>query len=82
MSLREPVAIPRAFDLTRFLASSITFMAHLCEINVYLDDQRISRLTKDPGLPKSIGIPKGLKCNSPRNLMQVKEMHTTRQLIR
>lgn len=77
MSLREPVAIPRAFDLTRFLASSITFMAHLCEINVYLDDQRISRLTKDPGLPKSIGIPKGLKCNSPRNLMQVKEMHTT-----
>ena len=78
MSLREPAPIPRAFDFTRFLASSITFMAHLLEVSVYLDDQRISRVAKDPGLPKSIGIPKGLKKSSPQNTMQVNDVLTTR----
>ncbi|KAI0933780.1 hypothetical protein AcW1_005516 [Taiwanofungus camphoratus] len=77
MPLREPAPIPRAFDFTRFLASSITFMVHLKEVSVYLDDRRISRLTKDPGAPKSISISKGLKRTSPTGIMHVKEVQTT-----
>ncbi|KAL6309180.1 hypothetical protein BKA93DRAFT_925530 [Sparassis latifolia] len=77
MSLREPAPIPRAFDFTRFLASSITFMAHLLEVSVYLDDKRISRLTKEPGLSKSINIPSGLKRSSPLGIMQIKDVQTT-----
>lgn len=79
MPLREPAPIPRAFDFTRFLASSITFMVHLKEVSVYLDDRRISRLTKDPGAPKSISISKGLKRTSPTGIMHVKEVQTTRK---
>ncbi|PCH38307.1 hypothetical protein WOLCODRAFT_96891 [Wolfiporia cocos MD-104 SS10] len=77
MTLREPAPIPRAFDLTRFLASSITFMAHLSEVSLFLDDERISRLTKEPGAPKPITIPRTLKSTSPRGIMQVKEIQTT-----
>ena len=47
MTLREPGPIPPALDLTRFLASSITFMTHLSEVSVYFDDKRLVRLSKD-----------------------------------
>ncbi|KAH9934863.1 uncharacterized protein B0H18DRAFT_1114703 [Fomitopsis serialis] len=70
MTLREPASIPKAFDLTRFLASSITFMKQLSDVSVYLDDTRISRLTKQPGITKSVGVPKGLKSTSPKGIMQ------------
>lgn len=78
MSLREPAPIPRAFDLTRFLASSLTFMAHLREVSVFLDDRRISHLTKNSGSPNPVGIPRGLKNQSTRGIMQVKDIQTTR----
>ncbi|CCM02906.1 uncharacterized protein FIBRA_05020 [Fibroporia radiculosa] len=77
MSLREPAPIPRAFDLTRFLASSLTFMTHLREVSVFLDDRRISRLNKNAGSPNSVGIPQGLKNLSLRGIMQVKDIQTT-----
>ncbi|KAH9951982.1 hypothetical protein B0H21DRAFT_817732 [Amylocystis lapponica] len=77
MSLREPAPIPRAFDFTRFIASSITFMTHLLEVSIYLDGRRISRLSKDPGVPKSVGIPKGLKRSSPSGMMHVSDIQTT-----
>ncbi|TFY51778.1 hypothetical protein EVJ58_g10387 [Rhodofomes roseus] len=77
MTLREPAPIPKAFDLTRFLASSITFMKQLSDVSVYLDDTRISRLTKQPGIMKSVGVPKGLKNTGPKGIMQVRDIHTT-----
>ncbi|KAJ6495551.1 hypothetical protein C8R47DRAFT_1213045 [Mycena vitilis] len=43
MPLRQPVPMPVAFDFTRFLASSITFMANLSEVSVYFDDKRLNR---------------------------------------
>ncbi|KZT11459.1 uncharacterized protein LAESUDRAFT_720694 [Laetiporus sulphureus 93-53] len=82
MFLREPAPIPRAFDITRFLASSITFMSHLSEVSIYLDERRISRLSKVIGASKPITIPRGLKTSSPKGIMQVKEIHTTPLSIR
>lgn len=78
MGLREPTPIPPPFDFTRFLASSITFMRHLLDVSVFLDDKRLSRLTKAPGAPQAVGIPKGLKPSSPLNTMQVNGIQTTR----
>ena len=78
MTLREPASIPKAFDLTRFLASSITFMKQLSDVSVYLDGTRISHLKKESGVPKAIGVPKGLKNTSPKGIMQVRDIQTTR----
>jgi hypothetical protein len=80
MTLREPGPIPAAFDFTRFLVSSITFMAHLSEVSVYFDDKRLVRVTKDSGIPKEIPMIKGLKPTSPRGIMTVKSIQTTRAL--
>ncbi|KAJ7188459.1 hypothetical protein C8R46DRAFT_1171527 [Mycena filopes] len=71
MPLREPVPMPVAFDFTRFLASSITFMASLSEVCVYFDDKRLVKLRKDSGIPKSLGIPKGLQTRSRLGAMTV-----------
>lgn len=78
MALREPTQIPAAFDFTRFLVSSITFMAHLSEVSVYFDDKRLVRLTKDIGIPKQMSLPQGLKTLSTQGYMKVKEIKTTR----
>lgn len=81
MPLREPVPIPIAFDLTRFLASSITFMVHMREVSVFLDGRRLARLTKDPGQPLVVALPRGLKTSSPSNTMHVTGIKQTRELL-
>ena len=81
MELREPAPIPQPFDFTRFLASSITFMRHLLDVSVFLDDKRLSRLTKTPGSPKPLALPKSLKPSSPLNTMNVNALQTTRELL-
>ncbi len=79
MTLREPGPIPPALDLTRFLASSITFMTHLSEVSLYFDDKRLVRLSKDCGVPKEVPMLNGLKCTSPEGMMNVKSIETTRE---
>jgi hypothetical protein len=71
MTLREQAQIPQPFDLTRFLASSITFMVHIRSVSVFLDCHRLSHLTKSSGVPKELGLPKGLKSSSGSGLMNV-----------
>ncbi|KAG1726435.1 uncharacterized protein EDB91DRAFT_1263755 [Suillus paluster] len=76
MTLREQGPIPQPFDLTRFLASSITFMVHLRSVSVFLDSHRLSHLTKSPGVPKELGLPKLLKNSSGSGLMSVKSVQS------
>lgn len=82
MALREPAPIPVAFDFTRFLASSLTFMSHLCEVSVYFDDKRLVRLRKASGIPRDLGIPKGLNNRSPSGIMTVNNMQSTRMAFK
>jgi len=77
MDLREPTPIPPAFDFTRFLVSSITFMAHLREVSVYFDDKRLVHLTKDAGNPKQLTIPRNLRPSSTLGFMNVKGLKST-----
>ncbi|GJE97590.1 hypothetical protein PsYK624_138110 [Phanerochaete sordida] len=71
MPLREPGPPPIPFDFIRFLASSITFMARLSEVSVFFDGRRLARLKKDRGIPKSIGLRKGLKAETAKSTMKV-----------
>lgn len=76
MTLREPSPIPPAFDLMRFLASSITFMVHLTDVSVYFDHFRIGHLTKTTGLPQTLDIPKGLKKSSSLSIMHIQNIQS------
>ena len=78
MDLREPTPIPSAFDFTRFLVSSITFMAHLREVSVYFDDKLLVHLIKDADTPKPLAIPRHLKTTSPMGFMNVEGLKSTR----
>ena len=77
MPLREAAPIPGAFDFTRFVASSITFMTHLSEVSIYFDDKRLAKLTKAPGVPRTLEIPKGLKRSSVEDIMKVSGIKST-----
>ncbi|KAH9953159.1 hypothetical protein BC827DRAFT_1380025 [Russula dissimulans] len=77
MTLREPGPIPPAFDFTRFLVSSITFMTHLSEVSVYFDDKRLVKLSKVCGIPKEVPMLKGLRATSNEGMMNVKSIQTT-----
>jgi len=80
LELREPAPIPGgAFDFTRFLVSSISFMTHLREISVYFDDKRLVHLTKDVGTPKELEIPWGLSPHSATGLTEVRSLKSTRK---
>jgi len=79
MTLREPGPIPPAFDFTRFLVSSITFMTHLSEVSVFFDDKCLVKLSKACGVPKEVPMLKGLKATSHEGMMNVKSIQTMRE---
>jgi hypothetical protein len=78
-TLREPGPIPAAMDLTRFLATSIIFMTHLSEVSVYFDNKRLVRLSKNRRVSKKVPMLRGLKGTSPKGMMNVKSIKTTRK---
>ncbi|KAI0701855.1 hypothetical protein BC835DRAFT_1435271 [Cytidiella melzeri] len=74
MPLRKPESLPTPFDFIRFLTSSITFMAHLSEVSVFLDGKRLARLSKGRGVAQSIGLRKGLRPETANGLMRVTDV--------
>jgi len=79
MDLREPAPIPPVLDFTRFLVSSITFMAHLHEVSIYFNNKRLVHLVKNTGTPKQLTVPRGLRPTSPVGFMNVKGLKATRR---
>ncbi|KAH9177932.1 hypothetical protein EDB89DRAFT_2111997 [Lactarius sanguifluus] len=78
MTLREPGPMPPAFEFTRFLVSSITFMAHLCEVSVYFDDKPLVRLSKHGSRPREVPMLEGLDNKTPDGMMTVRSVQTVR----
>lgn len=76
MTLREASPIPSAFDLMRFLASSITFMVYLNDVSVFFDEYRIGHLTKSAGVAKAVNIHKALKKSSGLNVMRIQTIQS------
>jgi len=79
MVLREPTPIPPAFDLTRFLASSITFMTYLQEVSVYFNDWCLVKLNKAVGYAQVHQLPRDFEGRSPNNYMTVTGLKMTRK---
>ena len=87
MPLREPGPAPTPFDFIRFLASSITFMAHLSSVSVFFDGKRLALLSKERGVPRplalqgqSMGQTKAaLKRESGRGMMRVAGVSSMRR---
>ncbi|KAH9034488.1 hypothetical protein EDB85DRAFT_2222292 [Lactarius pseudohatsudake] len=70
--------MPPAFEFTRFLVSSITFMAHLSEVSIYFDDQRLVRLSKRGDEPVEVPMLAGLDSKTPDGRMTVRSVQTVR----
>jgi Protein of unknown function (DUF3684) len=80
MTLREPGPIPPAFDFTRFLVSSITFMTSLSQVSVYFDSKQLVRFSKEGGAPMEVPMLKSLKSTSPEGMMTIRSIQTMREL--
>ena len=76
MDLEKPAPIPPAFDFTKFLVSSITFMRHLREIYVYFDDKQLVRVTKGVGAPKRLTTPPNPEPVDKRRFMNIKGLRS------
>ncbi|KAG9313683.1 hypothetical protein JVU11DRAFT_6029 [Chiua virens] len=59
LPLRKPSPMPRILDFMRFLASSITFMAHLTKVQVFFDRQCVGRVEKTSEKSQPINLPSG-----------------------
>ncbi|KAG1825278.1 hypothetical protein EV424DRAFT_1392999 [Suillus variegatus] len=46
MELKQESTIPRIFELTRFLVTSLTFLTRVEHVGIFLDNTELSRLTK------------------------------------
>ncbi|KAH0828805.1 hypothetical protein J3R83DRAFT_3253 [Lanmaoa asiatica] len=69
--LREPGQMPGVIDLMRFLATSITFMVHLKDVGVFLNEHCIGHIEKFPGMAKAVDLPVALERSSPSKMVVV-----------
>ncbi|KAG8915696.1 hypothetical protein FRC02_004386, partial [Tulasnella sp. 418] len=63
-------------EFTRFIATSLTFVKHIKDISVFIDDHRVARVQKGVERPKQLTIPEYFNRKTPLEMMKVKEIHT------
>ncbi|KAF9634005.1 hypothetical protein BFW01_g4900 [Lasiodiplodia theobromae] len=72
-----PSPVPDLFELSKFLTTSLTFLA-LQSIELYVDDFRILQLTKTTSAAAPTSIPSHIGRRSEKGLMEIREvMHQT-----
>ncbi|KDQ10617.1 hypothetical protein BOTBODRAFT_68536 [Botryobasidium botryosum FD-172 SS1] len=72
MALRNPASLPgHPMEIARFLSTSLTFMAQLEEVSVYFDGHCLTRVTKEIGVLKELGLPRDLRGVSPEGMMTI-----------
>jgi hypothetical protein len=80
MPLRDPSPIPKTFDFTQFLCSSLTFMKCLQTVEVWFDGHRLAQVSKSSGVPRKCTLPPGLRTKTSNGLMDVTEIESTSKL--
>lgn len=81
MDLREPSPmLTKPLDLAKFVATSITFMTHIRQISVFVDQHRLFSVTKASGLSESLRWPGKLKNESPLRYMRMASVSSQRVL--
>ncbi|OJA08570.1 hypothetical protein AZE42_03361 [Rhizopogon vesiculosus] len=71
MELKQESVIPRIFELTRFLVTSMTFLVNVERVAVFLDNIELSRVIKSRKLNQSITIPKHMVTKSRDGTMSI-----------
>lgn len=72
--------MPPFLDLMRFLASSITFMMHLTNVRVFLDNHCIGNIEKSSVKSQTVDLPKGAEVSNVKEvIMNVKEIQHHRE---
>ena len=77
--LHEPGVIPEKIDFMRFLATSITFMARLETVEVFLDRDCLGSIKKIPGCTETVPPPISLPHSSPSEMMTVHQLQCHRR---
>ncbi|UZJ56469.1 hypothetical protein CBS101457_005789 [Exobasidium rhododendri] len=78
MALREPAPFPDSLlELSRFLATSLTFTANVKHLSLFFDDQPLCRLTKRLESPKNMVMPSHLNATTPKKMMRVQNLEST-----
>ncbi|KAG9312490.1 hypothetical protein JVU11DRAFT_6877 [Chiua virens] len=83
LPLRKPSPVPRTLDLLRFLATSITFMAHLRKVQVYFDNRCVGTIEKKSLDSQIIDLPKGTERGGAKMVaMNMEEVQRHRIIIK
>ncbi|KAG0706644.1 hypothetical protein DFH29DRAFT_900624 [Suillus ampliporus] len=83
MELKQESTIPRIFELTRFLVSSMTFLVHVRHVTISLDDTELSRLTKTRNkASQPIAIPEHMVKRSPGENMTITSVDLISQVVK
>ena len=78
MALREPAPFPDSLlELSRFLATSLTFTANVTHLSLFFDDQPLCRLKKTLEPAKTMTMPAHLTTTTPRKMMRVRSLEST-----
>lgn len=78
MPLREAAPFPDSFlDLSRFLATSLTFTANVKQLGLFFDDKPLCQLNKRLDPAKALPMPTHLNATSPARMLRVSEMSST-----
>jgi hypothetical protein len=75
MQLKQDLPLPRTFELTKFLVTSMTFLVNIKHVTISLDGAVLSRATKSrKKLNKSIPIPEHMVKTSRDRTMSIKSV--------
>lgn len=78
MALREPTPFPESpLALCQFLATSLTFTAHVRSVALYVDEVLVCRLEKDACAPQPLSPSRHLRVTSPDKLLKAQALHTS-----
>lgn len=72
---REPSELPDLKTLSRFLATSITFVS-LSSISLYIDNHQIMVLRKKPSPPLELALPSTVRQSTSGEIMRIVEVKT------
>ncbi|CAO1635090.1 unnamed protein product [Sympodiomycopsis kandeliae] len=77
MNLREPGPFPESpLQLTRFLATSLTFTNNVKSVELWFDDHRLCKLQKTLEPVKPLPMPTHLNSSSPEKMMRVDRLQS------
>ncbi|KAH7886449.1 hypothetical protein F5I97DRAFT_2029040 [Phlebopus sp. FC_14] len=83
MQLKEDLstALPKPFDLSRYLISAVTFLTNTKKVGIYFNGTLLAEIKRSREDAKKMSLPKDLKQTTPLRAMSVTSVHQITQQI-